>query len=270
MTLREDFWSAFLCCAALACAASCTSDGDGGGGSTTQSAGVDEAKPAPELTATEAENLCKAGTAKLTRAVSCPADAAMRTEDPASCERVRDDCLALERTDDCEGAMVQADLAECDGVTAGDIGSCIDEIVAWMKTISCEDAGNVGAPPDCAIELDTSCPGIFSDEDMGSTGEPGGTGGAGGSSGTGASGGGGSSEPLECPEVAPSCVEAYASFCECCGRSEGCVASEDPCGRAAGLEAECDADATCEPGCANWIIGNCDEFRAAMGEMCMF
>jgi hypothetical protein len=260
--------SVCCCCAVLACVASCKSDGDDGGGNIAESSGVEETKPAPELTASEAESLCKAGSARLTQELSCTSDAAMRTEDQESCEMLRDSCLESRRTDDCDGEMVQADLAECDGVTAGDIAGCIEDLVVWLETLSCDNPGEMGPPPECAIELNTSCPKLFGDE-MGSMGEPGGTGGT-GAGGTEPMGGAGSGEGLQCESVDPGCVEAYLSFCDCCGLSEGCVANEDPCTRAAGLQTECDADSTCEPGCGNWVIGDCEDFRATMGESCMF
>jgi hypothetical protein len=275
----------YACLAVLALVAGCPADDEDKGSGIADQAGVDEKKPASELTESEAMDLCKAANAKVSRTLSCTTDAVLQTEDKAKCEMLRDACESHESTDDC--ATAATGLSDCDGITAGDIADCFDDIVAWMKTLSCAEPGVAADQPACMEELSKTCPTLFGSEmdTHGQSHEPSGGGvdagtssgsaGDNGSSGSGSSrvDGGSSSEAADLPQcdgVEPGCVQAYVGFCDCCPGSEGCVDISDPCVVADELQTECDGDASCEPACANWIVGDCVELHASGPDSCMF
>lgn len=268
----------YACLTVLVLVAGCPADDPDKGGSIADQAGVDEKKPASELSASEAQDLCEAGNAKLSSTLICTTDAVLQSEDNAACEMLRDGCEAHASMDAC--ATAGDELADCAGITAGDIASCFDDVVAWMKTLSCAKAGVAADQPACIAELSAECPTLFSAEmdSSGQSSEPSGGGtdagaasgaaGDDGSSGSGSSPG--ASEVPQCEGVEPTCVQAYLGFCDCCPGSDGCVDIADPCAFADGLQTECEADTTCEPGCANWVVGDCVELHASGPDACVF
>lgn len=159
-----------------AAAGSGASSNPGGGEGIVEAANLDADQPASELTSAEAGELCMAGNASLTRELSCTTDAVARTDDAAECESLRDSCASKPSEDDCDAAQTQADLAECSTVTVGEIAACLDEIVGWMKTLSCDEPADEGTRPACMETLHGSCPMLF-----GGGGDSGDQGGAAGS-----------------------------------------------------------------------------------------
>jgi hypothetical protein len=164
--------------------------GSGSGSDIAQSAGVDEKTAASDLTEEQAGKLCEAGSAALSRELSCTTDAVETSKDQAACETKKAACLSQEATGGCSDNVAE-DLSECTDITIGEIGECMDEIVAWMKTLSCDKLGEAEARPSCQATIHASCPTLFGSRDGDGGGEAGQGGGEAGQGGGEAGQGGG-------------------------------------------------------------------------------
>ena len=138
-------------------AAGCGGGGSGGGGDVTT--GIAPSKLLSEVTEEEAAAGCERLQQGFERKVSidllvsavCTLFSAAQSTDPAACAELRDACLE-QANDELGSSVEEIEPFECDALgdcegTVGDLETCfndtLDAAVAVLRSLSCDDAGNV-------------------------------------------------------------------------------------------------------------------------------
>ncbi|MDD9946183.1 MAG: hypothetical protein OXU20_34375 [Myxococcales bacterium] len=137
----------------------------------TGASGVEQSKPANEATEAEVMQVCETVTKMQSTAQECTAWASEDSDTSDECEEKRDNCIARADDDDddddaCHGDDIKEDLADCDGVTVGDIERCFTDYIAMQNALSCDDPlGKELEPPACLKEIVEKCPGFMDGDD---------------------------------------------------------------------------------------------------------
>ena len=121
---------------------------------------IDGDKKMSELTTAEATSLCKKHQDDFDAlgAVECTALGLSMGMSAEECATHRDACMETSGGGvDCD-SVDTADLEGCD-VPVAKTESCVDEVGAWARTITCDgERPDSFKPPDCLTELRQNCP----------------------------------------------------------------------------------------------------------------